>query len=393
MNTLSQNIDDRLNQALRELQMLYEVSCAMRTTLELNHILYIILTGVTSHSGLGFNRSTLYLFNQKSQYLECKMAIGPESGEHASKIWQYIETLNPKLEDLIQADKINQTINESSLFKSLKMLKFSLSPENTNLLLVKAFQKAIPWHLSQEEISQYIQDPFLGIFKTSELIIITLKTKEKVKGLIVADNLYTQKPIEENDIKIFTMLANQAALAIENSQLYEMIVYKSHTDSLTDLWNHGYFQEKLTYELERAKKPNQPLSLVLIDIDNFKDLNDTYGHQFGDTILKELAMILKQSSRETDYVCRYGGEEFTLILPQTNKEKAYEIAERLRSRIEQYSFSPYTQPKNLKLTISLGVATYSVDAITKEELISKADKAMYIAKFSGKNKSCLADAL
>ncbi len=393
MNTLSQNIDDRLNQALRELQMLYEVSCAMRTTLELNHILYIILTGVTSHSGLGFNRSILYLFNQKSQCLECKMAIGPESGEHASKIWQYIETLNPKLEDLIQADKINQTINESSLFKSLKMLKFSLSPENTNLLLVKAFQKAIPWHLSQEEISQYIQDPFLEILKTSELIIIPLKTKEKVKGLIVADNLYTQKPIEENDIKIFTMLANQAALAIENSQLYEMIVYKSHTDSLTDLWNHGYFQEKLTYELERAKKTNQPLGLVLIDIDNFKDLNDTYGHQFGDTILKELAMILKQSSRETDYVCRYGGEEFTLILPQTNKEKAYEIAERLRSRIEQYSFSPYTQPKNLKLTISLGVATYPVDAITKEELISKADKAMYIAKFSGKNKSCLADAL
>src|SRR5258706_5373956 len=117
------NAEEKLDQAYRELNMLYEVSTAMRTTLELDHILYIILTGVTSHSGLGYNRAVLFLLNPKNQSLECEMMIGPESGEHASKIWNYIENSRPKLDDLIKEDKVETTIAHSSLLKRLKEIK------------------------------------------------------------------------------------------------------------------------------------------------------------------------------------------------------------------------------------------------------------------------------
>ena len=279
MNSVNgENITNRLSRAHKELNVLYEVSSALRTTLELQHILYIILTGVTSHSGLGYNRAILFLVNSKTKHLECKMAIGPDSGEHATKIWEYIEKSNQDLEDLIQADKMPMTIEQSSLYRSLNDLSFPLQAEGTAKadLLTMAYQKGKPWHLSSDQINEYADDPLLKRFKTNDLLIMPLRAKDRVNGLIVADNIYTPKPITEDDIKIFTMLANQAGLAIENSNLYELVVYKSLTDPITNLWNHRFLQEQLSLEVEKAKATDMPLSLAIIDIDDFKKLNDSY---------------------------------------------------------------------------------------------------------------------
>lgn len=379
----------KLNQAYRELNMLYEVSAAMRSTLELEHILYIILTGVTSHSGLGYNRAVLFLVNPKTRCLECEMVIGPESGEHASKIWDFIENARPKLDDLIQEDKVETTIAHSSLFKKLKALKFPLNTDG-KLLLVDAYRRGTPWHLSPQELAEYAHDPFLQNFITSELLVMPLRAKGNINGLIVADNIYTKKPITDDDIRVFSMLAGQAGLAIENSRLYEMTVQLGHTDSLTKLWNHGFFQKKLSEEIRLAARESQPLSLMMIDIDNFKNLNDTHGHQYGDYILTEIAQILRESARETDYLCRYGGEEFAVILHGTGTQQSFEIAERARVKVQNFRFEPPENHTEIKITVSIGVATFPHDAQTKEELIADADRAMYIAKFTGKNKTCLA---
>jgi len=372
----------------RELQVLYEISCAMRTTLELPHILYIILTGVTSHSGLGYNRAVLFLLNEQKNRLECQMAIGPKSGEHASKIWEYIDKENQNLDDLIRAEKVKETYSESALFHELKGLEFPL--DRTDFLLVQAFQRAVPWHLTPEETAAHRDDPLLNVFQTEELIIMPLKSKDAVNGLIVADNIYTKKPISEGDVRFFTMLANQAGLAIENSRLFEMVVQQSQTDALTGLWNHGYFQKTLLMELQKAKRLEQHLSLVFLDIDNFKQLNDTCGHQHGDYILKEISRILKESARAQDYICRYGGEEFALILTSTHFQQSFEIAERFRRKIEQNEFASPSGVGTLHLTVSIGLASYPSHADTKDALIALADKAMYTAKTSGKNKTCVA---
>lgn len=382
-------LQDQLGRANRELAIMYEISNAMRTTLELNHILYIILTGVTAHTGLGFNRAVLFLVNKKERVLEGKIAISPESGEDAAKIWHHIEKENHDLDDLIAVYKLTQN-DETLLSHQIKQLKIPLSADDGGLL-ASAYYQGVPLHIPKDQMVQYANDPLLKVFKTNELVVVPLKAKDKVNGIIIADNLFTQKPITQEDLKIFIMLANQAGLAIENSQLYELVVHKSHTDSLTSLWNHGFFQDTLIQEIEKAKISNSPLGLLIIDIDNFKKLNDTFGHQNGDTILAELAKMLKDFSRENDYVCRYGGEEFSIILTQTNKEQAFMIAERVREQIAQRQFPLKGLNKSLQLTVSIGIAIYPGDATSKEDLILKADKAMYTAKFIGKNKTCLAE--
>ncbi|MBN1869476.1 MAG: sensor domain-containing diguanylate cyclase [Candidatus Omnitrophica bacterium] len=381
--------NDELTRSLRELAVLYEISNAMRTTLDLEHILYIILTSVTSHTGLGFNRAILFLENKTDRCLEPTMAIGPESLEDARKIWEYISHHGQHLDDLIHKEKLDQNISHGTLFKSIEKLKIPFGmPENS--LLLTAYAKGKPMHIPQEKISQYADDPLLQAFKTNELVVMPLKAKDRVNGLIIADNLYTRKPITENDLRMFTMLANQAGLAIENSRLYELIKHKSHTDAITNLWNHGFFQDTLSKEIAQAQNTQQTISLIMIDIDNFKKVNDTYGHQNGDIVLKKMANILRESSREGDYVCRYGGEEFSIILTQTNKDQGFIIAERIRQRIAEYCFPKFSSEEHLKISVSVGLAVFPDHAQTKETLIAAADKAMYRAKLSGKNQTCVA---
>ncbi len=384
------NINEDLNRAKRELNILYEISNAMRTTLELENILYIILTGVTSHTGLGFNRAVLFLVNNEHSRLEPQMAIGPESGEHAHRIWSYLMESRQDMGDLITEDRIDTNTKNSSLFDTVKNLKTSLDSNTDQTLLAQVYHLGQAIHITPDRIHEFQNDPLLQSFHTKELAIMPLKAKDKVNGVIIADNYYTQKPIIDDDLRIFTMLANQAGLAIENSRLYEIARHKSDTDALTDLWNHGFFQNQLSEEIETHRKRILPLSLIIMDIDNFKKLNDTYGHQTGDMILKSIANILKESSRHHDFVCRYGGEEFSMILTETSREQGHTIAERIRKHIEESGFPSAKSESPLKITVSLGLASFPDDAATKEDLIAKADKAMYIAKFSGKNQTCVA---
>ena len=385
-----QQLNQKLDYSKKELAVLYEVNNAMRSSLELNPILYTILTGVTAHSGLGFNRAILFLVNTHDRCLEPRTAIGPESGEHAQQIWEYISESNQHIDDLIKEDKVEQNIkSQSSLFDSIKDLKIPLK-DNDNLL-AKAYHDGSPSHITPDQIAQYSDDIFLKHFQTNELVIVPLKAKDKVNGIIIADNLYTQKVISDDDLKMFLMLANQAGLAIENSRLYEIVKHKSHTDSLTLLWNHGFFQDKLAEEVKKTRENKKPLSLLILDLDNFKALNDNCGHQNGDIILKEVSNLLKDSSREIDYVCRYGGEEFSIILTQTNKETGYSVAERIRQKIEQYIFPSFSLYQDQKVTVSIGLATYPDDAENNNDLISQADRAMYKAKFSGKNQTCVSE--
>ena len=381
---------EELERTKMELGILYEISNAMRTTLKLDEILYIILTGVTAHIGLGFNRALLFLVNEKDGLIEGKMGIGPETGEEANRIWSQIEADKMDLEDLINAYKISGSANdvtESGFNPQIKRLKIPLREQSGGILALGVLD-GMPLHLTGETIQNYAHDPVLQILKTDELIVVPLKAKDKVNGIILADNFITKKIITKDDMRMLIMLANEAGLAIENSQLYERTVMRAHSDSLTELWNHGYFQYILQVEIEKAKAGSLPLSLIMLDIDDFKVYNDALGHQAGDNILKELAVILKNQSRKMDYVCRYGGEEFTIILPQTDKNETFVIAERLRERILKHPFSHKEILPSQQLTASLGVSSFPKDGSSPSQLILASDKALYQAKSKGKNSTC-----
>ena len=380
-------IQKELERTKTELNILYEVSNAMRTTLKLDEILYIILTGVTAHIGLGFNRAILLLVNESQDFIEGKMGIGPDSGEQANRIWKHIESKEMDLEELINAFKTSNHMEESAFNKQLRNMRFSLKTQGMPSVISAALE-GMPLHLTKETMQKYINDPIVRFLNSEELAVVPLKAKDKINGIILADNFITKKPISKNDLCMLIMLANQAGLAVENSQLFEKTVIRAHTDSLTDLWNHGYFQRLLGTEIERAKATDNPLSLIMLDIDDFKIYNDRLGHQAGDKILKNLANLLKNQSRKMDHTCRYGGEEFTIILPHTDKKEAFFIAERLRESIEKYYFNHEEILPHQKLTVSLGIASFPIDGSTPSEIIASSDKALYQAKHKGKNTTC-----
>jgi diguanylate cyclase (GGDEF)-like protein len=380
-------IQKELERTKTELNILYEISNAMRTTLKLDEILYIILTGVTAHMGLGFNRAVLFLVNDPQDSIEGTMGIGPDSGEQANRIWKHIEAKEMDLEELINAFKTSNHMEESAFNKQVRTMRFPLKSQEAPSV-ISAVLKGVPLCLTKETVQQYINDPIVRFLNSEELAIVPLKAKNKINGIILADNFITKKPISKNDLRMLTMLANQAGLAVENSQLFEKTVIRAHTDSLTDLWNHGYFQRLLGAEIERAKATDKPVSLIMLDIDDFKIYNDRLGHQAGDKILKNLATLLKNQSRKMDYTCRYGGEEFTVILPHTDKKEAFSIAERLRETIEKYYFNHEEILPHKKLTVSLGTASFPSDGSTPSELIASSDKSLYQAKHKGKNTTC-----
>jgi diguanylate cyclase (GGDEF)-like protein len=198
------------------------------------------------------------------------------------------------------------------------------------------------------------------------------------------------RPFTQADRELFSYLAGQAAVSLENVDLHETVQRQAVTDELTGLFNRGRFDELLSAEVERTRRfPDQSVGLVMLDIDNFKKVNDTYGHQMGDDVLREVARVLRETSREIDHPSRYGGEELAVVLPGTDIEGAYDMAERVRSGIEELAF-PVLGSSNgevLKVTASFGAAAGSGDDAAAEALIRAADEALYAAKRGGKNKT------
>jgi diguanylate cyclase (GGDEF)-like protein len=365
--------------AQAELAMLYDIGNAMYTTLNLEEMLYIILTAVTAHVGLSFNRAMLFLVNEKENRLEGKMGIGPDSGDDANMIWSHIEKNKIGLGQLIEAHRQFEHLKKSHLNRVVRSLKIPL--EEKSGVFALTVMEGMSFNINTEEARLKTKNEFSDILNLEDFVTVPLKARDKVIGVILADNRFDKTPVTNDNIRVLTMFANQAGLAIENSRLYERALILSNSDSLTGLWHHGYFQYLIGEECKNASAKKEHFSLLMIDIDDFKKFNDTYGHQVGDSILKNISNIFRDVSRKIDIIARYGGEEFAIILPNTRKEEAFILAERLRKVVEGN--------ENLKgITISLGLVTFPEDGKEKENLIAKADHALYEAKKSGKNKVC-----
>ncbi|MCK4304133.1 MAG: GGDEF domain-containing protein, partial [Candidatus Eisenbacteria sp.] len=187
----------------------------------------------------------------------------------------------------------------------------------------------------------------------------------------------------EDHLRLLALIAGQAAATIQRLLLYDEMQRLAITDDLTNIYNRRHFLERMQGEIDRARRYATSFSLMFIDIDNFKELNDSYGHQVGDRILTELGTILKHWARSSDIVARYGGEEFIVLLPMTDKPRAVNAAERLRTRVQRHTFY-----RRKKLTVSVGVATFDEDGDTIDQLLGRVDEALYMAKKTGRNRAC-----
>jgi diguanylate cyclase (GGDEF)-like protein len=200
------------------------------------------------------------------------------------------------------------------------------------------------------------------------------------------------RPFTPAERELFSYLTSQAAVSVENVDLHETVQRQAVTDELTGLFNHRRFQEVMSAEVERARRYDQEMGLIMLDIDNFKRVNDTYGHMQGDMVLREVARVLRQSAREIDEPARYGGEEMAVALPQTDLDGAFRFAERVRQRIEALELPLLDGDGILRVTASFGAASLSTAPQSdKEGLVAAADAALYRAKRSGKNRTVKAE--
>jgi diguanylate cyclase (GGDEF)-like protein len=230
----------------------------------------------------------------------------------------------------------------------------------------------------------FFKNPVLLKEGVRSLMAIPLTVRGKIVGILYVDDFKPRKFTKE-EIDSLTLLASQAAIAIEKTQLLQEIKKMAITDGLTGLYNHRHFRERLKEEVERTRRHNDFLTLLIFDLDNFKEYNDHFGHLVGDQVLKDTARIITESIRLSDIASRYGGEEFAIILPQTSLEAGIKVGERIRKKIENHVINQDGKVLG-KITISGGLATYPTHALTDEELISAADEALYEAKRTGKNR-------
>lgn len=219
------------------------------------------------------------------------------------------------------------------------------------------------------------------------LMITSLESmSNKLKGLECGADDYLIKPIDKRELQVrVNSLLKKKRLHDQLVANYNQLLERSIRDGLTGLYNYGYFQEQLNSEINRARRYKRQFSLLILDVDYFKVYNDTNGHPAGDNVLRELAGILLSNSRNTDLVARYGGEEFVIMLPETGKEGAAAVAEKIRRAVAEYPFKYQEKQPGGNLTVSIGVASFPEDASSAGELINKADQALYKAKKCGKN--------
>ena len=247
-------------------------------------------------------------------------------------------------------------------------------------------------HRSADEIS----DPEQGLLKevfdsaatyrsTRSVIYIPLKVQRSKVGFLAFDNVLSRRHIGYLDFISLQQFASQMALSIDNARLFERVQELSNYDELTRLPVRRYFNEKFAEEIYRAKRFNLTLSLMILDIDFFKQINDNYGHQIGDWALQEVSRIVRTSLRQTDVPCRFGGDEIVIMLPSTNSEEAKVIAKRLKDRINALTLpTKYTGGEEIHISISQGIASFPSDADSAETLLEKADQALYVVKKNGR---------
>jgi len=222
-----------------------------------------------------------------------------------------------------------------------------------------------------------IGEGFKGGILPSEYAAFVLKSKEKKLGVL----LY--KGLDPKDKEKFAILAHQFALALRRLKLYKDIETLAITDGLTGVYTRRYFIERFDEEIKRSALRHSNLAFLMIDADHFKAINDQHGHLTGDQVLKEISTIIQENVREIDIVGRFGGEEFCVVLPDTDMEGSRVVAERIRRSTEKRLIKAYDN--TIRVTLSIGVAIYPSDGKLLEELMDKADWALYRAKSQGRN--------
>ncbi len=330
-----------LDKTLQNLSLLYSIGKAMNYISDLKKLLQFILGQAIEITSA--EKGSLMLYDMEADLLNIRVLAG--------------------LEDNTFQEKVNNNEIECRSFKPGEGIAG------------RVFLNAKPIVVNNIKEDGVFVDSHTSYVRS--IVCIPMVVFNEVIGVINVTNKRHGKEFTDDDVEMLKAVADQAAVAINKAQLWDMAV----TDSLTGLYVRRYFMVKLQEELLRAERYTNILSIVMADLDGFKNINDSYGHDAGDRVLRAIGQFLQQNIRDVDVVARYGGDEFVIMIPEAAQDAAYILSERLRKQFSELKF------ENLPpITVSLGIATYPLDGTGLEDLIKKADSAMYAAKRAGRNK-------
>ena len=331
-----------LDKTLQNLSLLYSIGKAMNYISDLKNLLQYILNQAIDITSA--EKGSIMLYNLETDRLNIRVLAG--------------------LEDTEYQEKVNNNEIRCRSFKPGEGIAGRVFMTSTPMIVN---------NIREDDLFIKSETSFVRSIACIPMVVYS-----DVIGVINVTNKKNGKEFTEEDVEMLKAVADQAAVAVNKAQLWDMAV----TDSLTGLYVRRYFMVKLQEEMHRSERYSKRLSIIMADLDRFKRINDTYGHDAGDRALKTISQFLQKNIRDVDAIARYGGEEFVMLVPDADKEAAFCLAERLREELGKAKLDDLPP-----ITISLGIATYPSDGADIEELIKKADAAMYAAKQQGRNKS------
>jgi diguanylate cyclase (GGDEF)-like protein len=304
----------------------------------------------------------------------------------AGAIKKNLNAILKKTQKMIDAESCSLLFNDEPLFeiiklstsKSIQRFSFNKKISIAGSVMKQGEPEIVHNALTDRRFNK--KADFLPRMKAASLLCAPLRIKDRIVGVLRIMNKKGDGIFTEDDMNILVNTAHYTALAIERAFLHE----KLKNDELTNLFNARHLSQVIEMETIRAHRYNSAFSLIFMDMDNFKNINDMHGHLVGSRTLVEIARILQENLRKIDVIARYGGDEFVIILPQTPGEGGFLVAERIRELIEKHVFLKQ-EGLSLRLTASLGVASFPRDAQSRDDLLRLADDAMYRGKFATKN--------
>ncbi len=356
------------------------VTKAMLATLDLEQLLYILLSGSTAGDGLNFNRAFLFLVSEDGRKLRGKLAIGPPSQEDAHRIWEDMESRRFDL-PLLMA-------RYASFHKDPEAFGLTRMAEEM-VMGIPLSGKSKCEHLMRRtlrEQSALCNDTPIPLFDTDIVLfnvaMVSLQVEHQTVGLLVVDNAFNRRRVSMQEINILATVANLAAIGIERARLHQRIRSLAETDSLTGLLNRHAFDLQASTCFQKAISAQRPISLLVMDIDHFKEFNDKRGHLVGDEILRQVGRLMREIFDEDSLLARFGGDETVALLPGIDLSQALEQAEQLRAQV---SMIPLGFSGEQQVSLSIGACIQTEEHTSFHNMFQDADRALYEAKSDGRN--------
>ncbi|MGM0508163.1 MAG: GGDEF domain-containing protein [Fusobacteriota bacterium] len=374
-NSFILHIDNlNLKKKIKELDLLNKLTSQLEKNKSLDEGIHTYSTYITAQHGLGFNR--VIFFKKIEHKLYGYSSVGSLNKAEAERVWKELENCPMDLYNYVPDQN-------SELTKLISRFSFDLNKDH---LLADILSEKGVWkgNLDDYGFSKETKDQ-LKKLNLGEFILTPISSYDNVLGLVLADNAFDGKFLSSHRLESLKRFTIETSLIMHNLYLYNKVKSLATQDKLTGLYNRHFFEKKMSELFKRSERYGTPFSLILIDIDHFKDYNDNNGHVKGDELLEKISKIFTSSVRETDFVCRYGGEEFAIILPSTKLDDSYFVAKDITKKVEEFEFEFEEDQPSGNLTISSGVSTYHSHLENYTELISNTDEALYFSKENGRN--------